>query len=209
MSQRFKTISVLAAAFLGFAALSAAHAQQPSLAFTLEATPDATTLGNVIPKLTWATTPAATGCTASGATNWTGSKAASGTVTLASVATPSPIYALRCQWPGSTSAVLSWTPPTQNTDGSTLSNLGGYRVLYGPSPTSLSQTISINNPGANTFTVEQLTAGTWHFSVIARASNGAESVRANSVSKVITPPFEVTQSVGVKQPNPPTNLTVQ
>jgi hypothetical protein len=209
MSHRLKTISMLAAAVLGIAAISSAYAQQPTLSFTGEATPDPATPGNVIPKLSWTTTPAAASCTASGATNWTGTKAASGSVTLASVATPSPIYSLRCQWPGSTSAVLTWTQPTENTDGSALTNLSGYRVLYGPSPTALSQTILINSATATTHTVDQLTAGTWHFAITARASNGAESIMSETASRVITPPFEVTQSFGVKQPKPPTNLTVK
>ena len=31
------------------------------------------------------------------------------------------------------SATLSWTPPTTNTDGSSLTNLAGYKVYWGPS----------------------------------------------------------------------------
>jgi hypothetical protein len=30
-------------------------------------------------------------------------------------------------------ATLSWTAPTENTDGTTLANLAGYRIRYGTS----------------------------------------------------------------------------
>src|SRR5690606_15761687 len=35
-------------------------------------------------------------------------------------------------------ATLSWVAPTQNTDGTTLTNLAGYRIHYGSSPSVLS-----------------------------------------------------------------------
>src|SRR5262245_50255135 len=51
----------------------------------------------IIPTLSWSTTPAAVSCTASGDAAWTGTKAASGTQTLALVAPPRS-YTLRCVW---------------------------------------------------------------------------------------------------------------
>ena len=73
-------------------------------------------------------------------------------------------------------ATLSWTPPTQNTDGSALTNLAGYRILYGTSPTSLSQTVEIANAGVTTYVIENLSPGTYYFAVRAYTSTGAESV---------------------------------
>ena len=83
------------------------------------------------------------------------------------------------------SAVLSWTPPTQNTDGSSLSNLAGYRIVYGTSSTNLSRTIEITNVGQPTYTVTGLAAGTWYFAVRAYNSAGAESAASNVGSKTI------------------------
>ena len=83
------------------------------------------------------------------------------------------------------SATLSWTPPTQNTDGSTLSNLAGYRILYGTSAGSLNKTIQVANAGTMRYVVENLATGTWYFSVRAYSSTGAESTASNTASKAI------------------------
>lgn len=83
------------------------------------------------------------------------------------------------------SATLSWTPPTRNTDGSTLSNLAGYRIMYGNSPGSLNKTVQVANPGTSRYVVENLAAGTWYFSVRAYSTTGAESTTSNTASKSI------------------------
>lgn len=83
------------------------------------------------------------------------------------------------------SATLSWTPPTQNTDGSTLSNLTGYRVVYGRSSTSLDQLVQITNASVSTYTVSGLSSGTWYFAVKAYNSAGMESAVSNVGSKTI------------------------
>ena len=80
------------------------------------------------------------------------------------------------------SATLSWTPPTGNTDGSTLTNLAGYRILYGTSATALTRTLQVANPGVSRYVVENLTAGTWYFSVRAYSTSGAESTSSNTAS---------------------------
>ncbi len=83
------------------------------------------------------------------------------------------------------SAILSWTPPTQNTDGSTLTNLAGYRVTYGRSSGNLDQTVQIANAGIATYTVSGLPSGTWYFAVKAYSSAGSESNISNVGTKTI------------------------
>lgn len=83
------------------------------------------------------------------------------------------------------SAALSWTPPTQNTDGTTLTNLIGYRVVYGRSSTALDQIVQIANAGASAYTLTGLSSGTWYFAVKAYNSSGAESNVSNVGSKTI------------------------
>lgn len=83
------------------------------------------------------------------------------------------------------SATLSWTPPTQNTDGSTLSNLAGYRVHYGTSSSALTTTLQVANPGIASLVVDNLAPATWFFSVRAYSASGAESDNSNIVSKTI------------------------
>lgn len=82
-------------------------------------------------------------------------------------------------------ATLSWTPPTRNTDGSTLANLAGYRILYGNSPSALTRTVQLANPGLSSYVVENLAAGTWYFSVRSYSTTGAESTASNTASKSI------------------------
>jgi hypothetical protein len=83
------------------------------------------------------------------------------------------------------SATLSWQAPTQNTDGSALTNLAGYRIIYGKSQSSLDQVIQISNPGTTTYVVDGLTSATWYFAVKAYSSNGAESSNSGVASKTI------------------------
>jgi hypothetical protein len=80
---------------------------------------------------------------------------------------------------------LDWTPPTQNDDGSTLSNLAGYKVYYGTSATQLTQSVSVTNPGLTAYTLSNLPAGTWYFQVTALSSTGFESARSGLLHTTI------------------------
>ncbi len=87
---------------------------------------------------------------------------------------------------GSTSsASLSWSAPTQNEDGSSLTDLAGYRIYYGTSPSDLSKRVDIGNPAMTSTVVPNLTSGTWYFAISAYTKNGAESGMSPIVSKVI------------------------
>jgi hypothetical protein len=80
-------------------------------------------------------------------------------------------------------ATLTWTPPTTNTDGSTLTTLAGYRIAYGASAAQLTQTIQLGNAGMSSYVVENLAPGTYYFAVRAYTSSGAESANSNVVTK--------------------------
>lgn len=83
------------------------------------------------------------------------------------------------------SVTLDWTPPTQNTDGSALTNLAGYRILYGTSPTALTKTITVNNPSVSSYVVENLTSATWYFAIKVFNTANVESAASNPVSAVV------------------------
>jgi hypothetical protein len=83
------------------------------------------------------------------------------------------------------SATLSWTPPTQNTDGSALTDLAGYRVYWGTSQGNLASSVTLNNPGLTSYVIDQLTPGTWYFTATALNSVGVESNQSNIASKVV------------------------
>ena len=83
------------------------------------------------------------------------------------------------------SVTLSWTPPTSNTDGSPLNDLAGYRVYWGTSPSSLSNSVTVPNAGLATYVVGQLTPAVWHFAVTAYTTTGYESGYSNVASKTV------------------------
>ena len=83
-------------------------------------------------------------------------------------------------------ADVSWTPPTTNTDGSTLTNLAGYNIYYGTSPNALSQQVQVSNVGVTNYVISGLTTGTWYFAVTAYTSTGTESSLSNVASKTIS-----------------------
>ena len=82
------------------------------------------------------------------------------------------------------SATLSWTAPTLNTDGSLLTNLGGYRIYHGTSASSLNdvRTVAVNS---NSYEFTSLPAGTHYFAISAYNTDGAESARSSVGSKAI------------------------
>jgi hypothetical protein len=83
------------------------------------------------------------------------------------------------------SATLSWTSPTQNTDGTPLTNLAGFKVYWGKSPGSYTNSVTLTNPGLTAYVVDQLTPATWYFSMTAMNSAGVESAQSAAASKVI------------------------
>jgi hypothetical protein len=73
------------------------------------------------------------------------------------------------------SITVSWTPPTRNTDGSSLTNLAGYRFHWGTTPGEYTNSVAVDNPGLSSYVIENLAPGTYEFVVTAVNSEGAES----------------------------------
>ncbi|MGH8324624.1 MAG: fibronectin type III domain-containing protein [Steroidobacteraceae bacterium] len=70
---------------------------------------------------------------------------------------------------------LSWEVPTERTDGTTLANLAGYKIHYGTTSQSYTNTVSLSNPGLTAYVVDNLPAGTYYFAISAYDSTGIES----------------------------------
>jgi hypothetical protein len=83
------------------------------------------------------------------------------------------------------SATLSWTPPTENTDGSVLTNLAGYKIYYGRSSDSLSQVVTIDQAGVTTYVIENLSPAVYYFAMTSLNSEGVESERSATLKKTI------------------------
>ena len=84
--------------------------------------------------------------------------------------------------PSSGSATLSWSVPTNNTNGSPLTNLKGYVVRYGTNSSNLSSQMSVTT---NEVEIENLSAGVWYFEVASVNSLNVESVFSSAASKQI------------------------
>jgi hypothetical protein len=81
-------------------------------------------------------------------------------------------------------ATLTWAEPTTNTNGQALTNLAGYKILYGTSASSLSSVVQITNPSTLTYAISNLKAGTtWYFSILAYNTSGVDSPASAVVSK--------------------------
>ncbi len=99
-------------------------------------------------------------------------------------------------------ATLTWTAPTQNTDGTPLTDLAGFKLYLGqtaggPYPVS----VDIPDPLATTFTVPNLTDGvTYYF--VSTAYNSAATVQESDISN------EVSKLIPFAVPNPPSMLIV-
>jgi hypothetical protein len=83
------------------------------------------------------------------------------------------------------SLTLSWTPPTQNNDGSSLNDLAGYRIYYGVSEGSYPNRIEIDNPGISSYVIENLSPDTYYFVSTSVNSGGVESNYSNVASASI------------------------
>jgi Putative Ig domain len=83
------------------------------------------------------------------------------------------------------SATLNWVDPTQNTDGSALTNMAGVNIHYGNTPSSLTQTIQVSGVGQSNYTIANLTAGTWYFGAAAYTTTGVEGAMSQVESKTI------------------------
>jgi hypothetical protein len=70
---------------------------------------------------------------------------------------------------------LSWTSPTLNTDGTTVTDLAGYRIYYGSTPAQLNQVVTVEGAEVTDYAFRELSAGTWYFAVAAYNSDKVES----------------------------------
>jgi hypothetical protein len=77
---------------------------------------------------------------------------------------------------------INWNPPTQNTNGSPLTNLAGFKIHYGTASQKYTQTITVSNPGLVTYVIANLSPGKYYFAVTAYSSAGTESPLSSEVS---------------------------
>ncbi len=169
----------------------------PTAAVAVNLAADPTTVPlNGTTSLTWDSSNA-TRCTASG--DWSGSKDLSGTETIDNLTADSQ-FVLTCSDAngsvsdsvdvtivanGTGTALLSWIPPTENTDNSALTDLACYKIYYGTASNSYTEVVTIDNPGLTSYQIDNLTKGDWYFVITAFSDSDLESSYSNELSKTI------------------------
>ena len=119
--------------------------------------------------------------TATGALTGTPGTADIGTDALVAISVSSglassalPAFAITVT-PAVSSVTLSWSAPTQNTNGTSLMDLAGYHVYYGTSPAAMTTVATVAGAASTRQVIGNLTNGTWYFTVAAYNSQKVES----------------------------------
>lgn len=140
--------------------------------------------------LSW-TSAGANACVASG--DWSGNKSISGSEAVGPLIDNSS-YTLTCSNSSDSAigltdvsirqATMSWGVPTQNSNGTPLNDLAGYRIHWGTTSGVYSSSQDINNAQQTSLAFE-LTPGTYYFSITSVNNDGVESEYAPEQTKVI------------------------
>lgn len=80
---------------------------------------------------------------------------------------------------------LQWDAPNINSNGSTLTDLAGYKVYYGPGSGQQYRTKSVDIGNFTSASVSNLSTGDWCFVVSAYDTSGNESLPSPEVCKTI------------------------
>jgi hypothetical protein len=94
-------------------------------------------------------------------------------------------FAINVEQATATNVTLAWQAPTENIDGTALTNLSGYKIHYGTQAGHYTQTVTLNNAGLTRYVVENLTSGTYYFAITAVTASGAESDLSGEASKAL------------------------
>jgi hypothetical protein len=86
---------------------------------------------------------------------------------------------------GTGTAELAWQMPTENTNGTPLTDLAGYTIVYGPSPATMNRWVQLTDIGTTSYVIQGLGQGTWYFAVLSYTLSGANSALSNISSKTI------------------------
>jgi len=153
--------------------------------------------------LTWSVTGAAS-CTASDA--WTGTKSLTGTQTVTITAATK--YTLTCL-ASDGQTTTTWTAPTTNTDGSTITDLAGYNLYRGTTATNLTRLKSFG-PTVVSYQDTNLAPGQYYYALTSVNAASLESVqgRSSPYPVVVTgSSTSASANAGIQSvPNPPSGV---
>jgi hypothetical protein len=83
---------------------------------------------------------------------------------------------------GPSSYTLSWNPPTENEDGTPLTDLAGYRIYYGSAAGEYNVDIALDSAGITSYVIDNLSPGTYFLVMTSINSRGVESKYTPEIS---------------------------
>lgn len=180
---------------------------QEAPSITIQVTPTSG-VESVTPTITWEA-KGVKSCTATG--GWAGNKPLTGTETLPAI-DRSAIYGLVCVTTDGR-IVITWQPPTQNTNGTPLTDLAGFKVYQASTEAGLRTATPVPVAGAakTSLVVDNAPVGMVWTEVTAYNAAGVESDRSARVAQDVKQVSTTAQQpVEVKtKPNPPTATAIE
>jgi hypothetical protein len=85
----------------------------------------------------------------------------------------------------STVVTLGWVAPTQNSNGTPITGLAGYKIHYGTASQDYTQVVSISNPSLSRYVMDSLSSGTYYFAITAYNAQGIESPLSGEISTTL------------------------
>jgi len=83
------------------------------------------------------------------------------------------------------SVELNWNAPTSNEDGTTLTDLAGYKIYWGTDPGVYTDSVTIDNPSVTTYVVDNLVSGQYEFAATSFNASGVESRYSDPATKMV------------------------
>jgi hypothetical protein len=87
--------------------------------------------------------------------------------------------------PATGKVTLNWARPTSNEDGSTLTDLAGYKVYYGTAPYALATSLDVHGGTVTSVEIQGLAHGSWYFAIASYNADGVESSKSGVVTTTI------------------------
>lgn len=157
---------------------------------SLSASSTAVASGDAV-TLTWSSDNA-DACSASG--GWSGVRETEGSLAVGPL-TESTTFTLTCSGDGGNAMAmlsvsvlgvvsLAWQAPTENVDGTPLTDLAGYRIFYGEQSRSYTEELALTDAAATDHSLT-LPSGYYYFALTAVDAAGNQSAFSNEVVKVV------------------------
>ncbi|HEY0340422.1 MAG TPA: fibronectin type III domain-containing protein [Steroidobacteraceae bacterium] len=80
---------------------------------------------------------------------------------------------------------LGWVAPTQNSNGTPITDLAGYKIHYGTASQEYTQVVSLSNPSLSRYVLDSLKGGTYFFAISAYNSKGVEGALSGEISATL------------------------